>query len=305
MGPIALLALIAGMLFLPLLAGDDDTNEETPVDPETPTETDPLEPDTTPEVETPTEPEEPEITGDIGATFTASGADVEIEVGEDETRSLAVIYYEDTEDASEFFEVVEARFYLVPEDTDWSTASWETQNDIPGADTFEGNLYNYQLADFEAKNGLEFLGAVDLRNLEPVASVLNSVTQVLSPGNLYDAAPEALNITANAPVSGYFLTATTDGDELVTFLPEDFVVTRNGIPESSVTENTTGTEGYDWINAASDGITVSGAEGDDDLNTSNDGVTLNGDLGDDTIATVGANTIINGGDGDDRILASF
>ena len=284
MGPIALLALLSGLLMTSLMGSNSDTTEEPP-QPEPETTDEPETPETPLEPVDPIEPEtrvEPDITGDIGATFTVNGANVDIELGEDETRSLAVVYYEDTED----------------------TASWETQDVIPGVEDFEGNQFNYLLADFEAANGLELLGAVDLRSLGPVAGATTppeSGGYSLSSADVIATAPEALTITANAPVAGYHLTANTDGDDLVTFLPEDFVITRNGVPENAVTTDATGTDGFDWINADADGITVNGAGGDDYLTTDNDSVTINGDMGDDTIRTDSPNTTVNGGAGDDRI----
>ncbi|MFC6760610.1 hypothetical protein ACFQFQ_15690 [Sulfitobacter porphyrae] len=128
MGSIALLALLSGLLLTATLSSDDDdTPIDTPEEPETPV--DPDDPDT------PVDPEEPETPPDTGATFDATEQGVQIELGEDETGSLAVIYYTDTEDTGnpdDYLQVDEARFYLVPEGVDWSSASWETQFDIPG-----------------------------------------------------------------------------------------------------------------------------------------------------------------------------
>lgn len=112
MGSVALPVILSGLLLGAFHGSEDDTSEDIPETPENPELAD-----------VPDTPDEPEITGDFGASFSATRTDVEIELGEDETGSLAVAYYEDTEDASEFFEVVEARFYLVPEETDWSTAT--------------------------------------------------------------------------------------------------------------------------------------------------------------------------------------
>jgi Ca2+-binding RTX toxin-like protein len=285
MGSIALLALLSGLLLTATLSSDDDdTPIDTPEEPETPV--DPDDPDT------PVDPEEPETPPDTGATFDATEQGVQIELGEDETGSLAVIYYTDTEDSGnpdDYLQVDEARFYLVPEGVDWSSASWETQFDIPGGDSYGGPPSGYELADFEEENGLELLGVVDLLGVPHVSE---------------DPSDRIGEITANAPVAGYYLEANTDGDELVTFLPQDYVVTREGVPELPVFEDTTGTEETDWLSADADGITVDGADGDDILETDNDDVTLIGGLGDDTIEARGDDAIIHGGEGNDMVQAN-
>ncbi|WP_281967511.1 calcium-binding protein [Roseovarius nanhaiticus] len=101
----------------------------------------------------------------------------------------------------------------------------------------------------------------------------------------------------------FFLEATTDGDELVSFLPEDFVVTRNGVPQTPVDTDTIGTDDIEWLSAEADGITLNGAGGDDILETARDDVTLLGGAGNDTLESSGANTIIDGDAGDDVVTA--
>ena len=273
MGAIGLLALLSGLMMSVVFSSDDSDVpiDDTPVD----------DPDT---------PDDPEVIADTGASFAQTDDGVEIELGEDETGSLAMVYYEDDEESGT--EVYEARFYLVPEGTDWSDASWETRGDVPGAETFvsEPGSYGYELADFEAQSGLELLGTVDLL---PTLEGSNAP---------YPPQEANLTITANAPVESYFLAATTDGDELYSFLPEDYVITRNGVPETLVSEDITGTEGSDWLTAQADGITLDGAAGDDILHTVSDNVTLLGGAGDDLFELEGAdNIVVDGGTGDDEV----
>lgn len=282
MGALALLALMSGLVLTASLVSNDD--EAPAEDPDTPT--DPEDPDT------PTTPEEPDLPPDTGATFNASPDGVQLDLGEDETGSLAVIYYQDTEDSEnpdDWLQVDEARFYLVPEGTDWSSASWETQFDIPGGDNYDGPPGRYELTEFEEANDLELLGVVDLLGVPHVSE---------------DPSDRVGEITANAPVAGYYLEANTDGDDLVTFLPQDYVVTREGVPELPVFEDTTGTEETDWLSADADGITVDGADGDDILETDSNNVTLIGGQGDDTIDARGDDAIIQGGDGNDFVQAN-
>ncbi|MCR8827144.1 hypothetical protein [Pseudosulfitobacter koreensis] len=190
MGPLMLMAWFSGLL---LHLGDDSENEEdldTPEEPET--------------------PEEPDAELDTGASFVRTDDGVELELGDDETGSLAVIYYLDTEDnPDDFIQIDEARFYLVPEGVDWSNASWETRDDVPGQNESEGPR-GYDLEDFEEHFGLELLGTVNLKGV-PVDED--------DPSNRFG------GITANAPVEGYYLEAGTDTDTLISFLPEDFVPT--------------------------------------------------------------------------------
>lgn len=263
MTPFLLLAMLSGLL---LAVGDDAEDEVTSDDP-------PL----------PEDPDEPDVIPDTGASFVQTTEGVEIELGADETGSLAVLYHGETEEGYDFEEVYEARFYLVPEGVDWSDASYETQFDVPG----EGTSF-YDLEDFEAFHGLDLLGVVDLDDplIDP-----NAPNQGVG------------DIVANAPVEGYFLIADTDSGDLVSFLPEDFVPTRNGVAETTVTQDTTGGAGDDWLNASADGIIVNGAAGDDILTTSHADVTLDGGSGDDTVeAFTGTDVVILGGAGDDHII---
>lgn len=157
-------------------------------------------------------------------------AGVALELGDDEAGSLAIVYYTDTEDnADDWLQVDEARFYLVPEGVDWSEASWETQNIVPGAEE-SGNAWNYELEDFEAYCELELLGVVNLMGV---------------PSETANPEDRVGEIDANAPVAGYYLEANTDGDVLVSFLPEDYVVTRNAVPETPVVEDTIGSDADD------------------------------------------------------------
>lgn len=69
------------------------------------------------------------------------------------------------------------------------------------------------------------------------------------------------DIETSTPIDSYYLAANTDGDDLVTFLPTDYVVTINGVPETTVTEDTVGSDGDDDINITAG--TVLGGTGDD------------------------------------------
>lgn len=274
MGAMGLLALLSGVMLSAVFSSSDV--EVLPSE----------EPDVGPDEE----PETPEVVADTGASFVQSESGVELELGDDETGSLAVVYYEDTEDnEDDFFEIYEARFYLVPEGVDWSEVSWETRYDVPGADTREDSG-PYELADFEAENSLELLGTVDL---------MGALDTGQTPQDYLG------EISSNAPVAGYYLTANTDGDDLVYLLPEDYIITRGGAPETPVTDSTTGTEATDWFSTDTDGITLDGAGGDDVLQTSGDNVTLLGGLGDDTIEASGAEgLVVEGGAGADSINIS-
>jgi len=269
MGMLAILGVLGGLMLGSMVLSDDSDVSAT-------------------ETDTPEDPDEPEIPSDTGASFEQTENGVEIELGEDETRSLAVIHFVDTQDDDEnFIAVDEARFYLVPEDVDWSGASWETRDDVPGLDEFEVEAEDYNLAQFEEQLGLELLGTVDLMGV---------------PSETDDPDDRVGEITSNAPYESFYLEAETDGDYLYSFLPEDYVITRNGVPELSVTEDTTGTEGYDWLSADADGIRVDGAGGDDDLETESADVTLVGGEGDDTFTSNGSDgAVVNGGDGDDLV----
>lgn len=282
MGPFALLGLLSGVLLVGALnSGDEDDTDQVDTDPQGSdlldgrAQADPY-------------PRHSE------ARFTSSEDGIEIDVPPDETGRLASVIYVDTEDnADNFTETYEARFYLVPEETNWSDSSWETRNDIPGAADFDGDPFNYQLEDFEKQFDLHLLGTVDLG--------ANSVTNAFpEQGNMAAPLPD---ISANRPVEVYYLEATTDGDELITFLPEDFVETRNGALRVSATEDTVGTDGVDWISADAANIRVDGLGGDDILETGFAGVTLLGGAGDDVINATGQDVLIDAGSGDDRVTA--
>ncbi len=222
-------------------------------------------------------------TEELGATFAATEDGVTLEIGEDETGSLAVIYFTDTQDDPDnFVKSDEARFYLVPEGVDWSDASWETQIFVPGT---EEELYAYTLETFEEAMGLQLLGVVDLMGVEDAE----------------DPADRFGGITANAPVAGYYLEAVTDGDNLSSFLPEDYIETKNGTAEVVVTEDTVGSDDVDWLTAVASGISVDGAGGDDTIESAQDDVTLIGAAGDDTFIVTGADATISGGGGDDSV----
>ncbi|MEL7255473.1 MAG: hypothetical protein AAGL23_14955 [Pseudomonadota bacterium] len=261
------LALIAGMAAMELF---EDDSEDTPPPPEQ------------------DDPPLPEDPPDTGATFQQTDDGVELDLGEDETGSLAVIHYTDTEDFGEFVtEVDEARFYLVPPGTDWSSGdTTETQFDIPGRAGSGIDAFSYELEDFERENGLELLGTVDLLG----------VPQADDPDTRIG------TITANAPVESYLLEANTDGDDLVTFLAKDFTVLRNGVAEMPVSEDTTGTDANDWFSTSEDAITLEGLGGDDILESAGDNATLLGGAGDDDLASTGADAVARGGDGDDNIM---
>lgn len=282
MGPFIFLSLFSGVSSLMLNMWDGDDDEELQNTPDIP--------------DAPDVQEIPEVMLDTGASFSQSEKGVEIDLGDDETGTLAVIYYVDTEDnVDDFVQTDEARFYLVPEGTDWSDASYETRSDIPGAQDYGGMPHGYELADFEDHFGLELLGVMDLKDI---------------PSDTDNPSDRVGEITSNEPIDGFYLGANTDGDDLIYFLPEDYVVTKQGVPELTVFDDTIGTDGTDWLSADADGITVDGAGGDDFLETSHANVTLNGGLGDDTIDSRGtgiidtANTdmvFVNGGEGDDEI----
>lgn len=154
-----LLLSVVGTTFVldALLSDDDETNTSDDVidEPETIT-------DTTDDTLDDTDDD----LADLGASFSVTDTGVSIELGEDETGSIAVMYYTDTDDTGSSVELErdEARYYLVPEDVDWSDQNYENRGDIPG-DTGE-SYYWPELADFEEDNGLELLGVVDLLGVE-------------------------------------------------------------------------------------------------------------------------------------------
>ena len=227
---------------------------------------------------------------DTGASFTQTDDGIEIELGADETGELVAVYYSDVDYYSEPVTVAsEVRYYLAPEGTDWSGASWETMFDLPGLEDSGLPYYEYMLDDFETQNGLELLGVVDLMD----ADIGRDETP-------FDFIGE---VDANADIENFYLSAQGDANYLLTFLPEDYVVTRDGVARSDVGEDTTGTEEYDWIRAVADGVTIDGAGGDDDLETESANVTLLGGAGADDILAYGLDAQIDAGDGDDNVRA--
>ncbi|MEL6618531.1 MAG: hypothetical protein AAFP16_06625 [Pseudomonadota bacterium] len=262
----ALLALLAGALGVAAMHSDDIGIETS-------------DPDETPDA--PEMSEEP----DMGASFdfNADTGVVTLEKGADETGSLAVSHYYDDRDGGDALYPVsdEARFYLVPEGVDWSGSNWENQGDVPGMQDYGGSIYDYTLADFERYFGLELLGVVDALDVNS-----SPITAIIS----------------DDPVPGHDIAATTDGDELYTFLPEDAPETINGAPEQSVTTDTSGTAGTDWLSADADGITVEGLAVDDRLDADADNVTLfGGDGGDNVRLGSSTGVVADTGDGDDRV----
>lgn len=269
--PILLLGLFA---LMPSLTGSDDLDDdamepEEPIDP-----VDPVDPDT------------------LGATFAQDDAGVTIEFGENETGTLAVFTYVDTEDDAEnFVEVHEARYYLVPEGTEWPDNTSETQFGVPMPADYEDADGIYELEDFEDAFGLELLGTVDLLaagNDEPTTQ------------DMADALPD---LTANRDAEYYYLEANTDGDDLISFLQEGFLTTQNGVTETVVTEDTLGTDETEWFSTQTDGITIDGAGGDDILEGDALNLFLRGGEGDDTITTTQAGATILGSEGEDEITA--
>lgn len=289
LGLLALMAALSvGTFFLPHGDSDnDDKDEDTPVEEpqETQAEGDVL--DTGAELidETQTEAE----VLDTGAEFKVTQTGVDIQVGADETRSLAVVYFMDTQDdPDDFILTDEARFYLVPEDVDWSGANWENQYLMPDAENEEDELYKYNLSEFEEHYGLELIATVDLKGVsDDVDAPADRIGEV----------------TSNVPISGYYLEAITDGDELVTFLPEDYVELRNGLAQQTVTSDTVATDEADWIYAEGDGLSLDGAGGDDILEADGDDVLIVGGAGDDSIEAAGANSTIIAGSGEDEVIS--
>lgn len=276
MGPLSLILMLSVGFLATALGGDDDDvaqEDDLPEEEDAPDEEPPL---------------------DTGATFDITDNTVTIELGADETGSLAVFTYVDTEDNVEgFVETYEARYYLVPEGVDLNTTDYETRSEIPGFDTFEGNVYDYDLAAMEEHLGLEFLGTVDL-------GVENARGFDDMQGHVDEHHPAS--VTNNIPIDVFYLAANTDGDELIHFLPDDFVVTYNGDVEQYVTTDATGTDGDDWIVANAEGITIHGGEGDDTLELIRSNVTLIGGAGDDSIAAdSGKDAAAFGGLGNDTI----
>ena len=226
---------------------------------------------------------------DTGASFERTEDGVVIEVGEDETRSVVAIHFLDTQDdETDFIAIDEVRYYLVDEETDWSDASYENQHIVPGAEDYEGGSGGYSLDDFELSQGLELIGVVDVKGVPETDDPNDRVGTVVS----------------NVSIESYYLEATTDSDDLVLFLPVDHVVTINGVAETSVFEDTSGTSGSDWFSADAAGITVSGLQGNDTLHSESANVLLDGGKGNDTLESAGDNTTMVGGNGNDQLIAS-
>lgn len=287
MGSFALLALLSGLLMSVAFDSGDDAavmDETDPDDSENPDTTEDLD-----DADTTDDPEDPDPMLDTGAHFDQTEDGVVIDVGDDETGTVAVVYYTDSEDREDgVLDADEARFYLVPEDVDWSDASWENRFEVPGQSEFDGPYTEYELAEFEEQFGLELLGVVDLTGVE---------------GDAGDPASRVGEIISNEPFDEYFLDAQTDGDELLSFMPVDYVVTNGDVPFVSVTSDTIGTDGADRLSADGDGITIDGTGGNDFLTTRNANVTLIGGLGNDDITSYGQNDVLDAGDGDDFIRA--
>lgn len=285
MGPFAVLALLTGSLLFGAMSNSGNASEpETPDVPDKPDMPDtPDEPDMPDMPGDPDEPEEPDTPEDLdlGASFVEdpeTGA-VQIELGDDETGTLASIIYVDSEDSGDpdnFYTTYEARFYLVPEGVDLSDQGFENRDVIPGQQDFGGAPFNYELEDFEAHFGLELLGTTPLE-------FPDSGFPLPDPGTMRNGLPD---ITSNADVALHYLEATTDGDALVSFLNEDYVVTRNGVTEQVVTEDTTGTAGADWLTTGTEGLALDGGDGDDTLIADHADTTMTGGAGDDTFEGV-------------------
>ncbi|MEX0371349.1 MAG: calcium-binding protein [Tateyamaria sp.] len=296
MDPVSLLALLTGLVALGAAdAGDAGPDDDDPV----------AAPVTTDTADAPVgaEPE------DTGASFIQTDDGVEIELGEDETGSLAAIIYVDSEDDPDnFYQTYEARFYLVPKGADLSDQEYEERSDIPGQQDFGGDPFSYELSDFETHFDLELLGTVPL-------DLPTDGNPLPDPSTMRDVLPD---ISANADVAVHYLEATTDGDELITFLNDDYIVTRNGVTEQVVTEDTTGTAGADWLTTGAEGLLLDGGDGNDILIADHGATTLSGGNGDDTIEGVFAErdsgfssidgtepaVVIDGGAGDDVVRTS-
>lgn len=273
MGSFLLLGLVASALLMSL-TDMGDAPEDTPVDAD--------------ETDTTDKSAPVDDAKDLGASFEKTDDGVTIKVGEDETRSVVAIHYRDpAEGPEEVFQADEVRYYLVDEETDWSQVNWENRQ-VPGGEDHAGGPYDYTISDFEKSQGLELIGVVDVSAV-PVTDDPDDRVGV---------------VTSNAPIKSYYLTAVTDTDALSQFLPEDYVVTRNGVPEVVATADTTGGDGADWISTDVEGLTLDGAGGDDVLVTRAAYVTLRGGLGDDTIESLAdATTTIDAGSGDDHVSA--
>lgn len=261
---------------------EDDSTDDVidPVDP-----VDPIDP---------IDPVDPVGPNTLGATFSETDDGVTIEFGENETSSLAVITYVDIrvdDESSGYLATHEARYYLVPDGVDWPDNTSETAGDVPGERDFGGHPTYYSLSDFEEHFGLTLLGTHDL---------LAQGDTSASPENMRDGLPE---LTANRDAEYYYLESDSDNIDLSSYLQEDYLVTRNGVTETLVTEDTIGSDGIDWLTADAGGVTVNGAAGDDVLLSNAANVTLQGGDGNDTLDSDEANVVFEGGDGDDVIDA--
>jgi len=133
--------------------------------------------------------------------------------------------------------------------------------------------------------------------------VENAGVDTLLPGGLREDLPP---IEANAPVPAYYVEATTDSDELVTFYGESVRETFNGATLTQVREDAIGTMGADWFQVPADApedLIVNGRGGNDALVAEARGTELNGNAGDDVIAGLGEDMMLRGGAGDDDLRA--
>ncbi len=273
LGLLALMAALSvGTFFLPNEVSDSDDNDDNS------------------DVDQQENQEDLTEAAETGATMDVTADGVNINVGADETRSLAVIYFKDSQDDPDnWFLKDEARFYLVPEDVDWSGVNWENQHQMPGEYETEDSIVYYTLKTFEEHFDLELIATVDLLGVsDDVETPAERIGQV----------------TSNVPISGYYLEAVTDGDYLVSFLPEDYVEIRNGLAQETVTTDTVGTDDPEWFYTEEDGISVDSADGDDILETTGETVSIIGGAGDDSIYAEGLDNFIQSGGGDDLIYAA-
>ncbi len=269
--------------FLPSPADDDDMDPADPVDP-----VDPADP------ADPMDPADPVDPSTLGATFTGDSTGVDITFGENETGRLAVVTYSDTEDTGDpntFQEVHEARYYLVPATVAWPDNTSETQGEIPGAAADEVAAGTYDLAAFEDRLGLELLGVVDLLADGNATPTSRDMAAALPP------------LTTNATPEYLYIEANTDGDELITFLQEGWIETRNGVAQTPVTEATTGTDDVEWFVSDTTGIQIDAAGGDDFVDVTAADASVAGGAGEDNL-TVAGSGLLNGGEDDDSLLAT-
>lgn len=112
------------------------------------------------------------------------------------------------------------------------------------------------------------------------------------------------------PFETYQREAEHCGGELISFLPEDYVISLGGVAEAPVFEDTTGTDGIDFLSADADGITIDGAGVVVNAGDSNDWVVAGAvspneygnidDSGHGDHGGIGTGTV-DGGAGNDRI----